>query len=106
MVSFSFLIVFTIACLKSLSAETNIWGHIETVSVDCFFSLSMFTHIPQFLLNTGNLVRIFFFFGSNTVFFFPNDCCFCFAWAFGNLLPGLNLSSQSPSRCAATDTSA
>ena len=75
MVSFSFFIVFTIASLKSLSAETNIWGHIETVSVDCFFSLSIFTHISQFLLNTGNLGRIFFFleefffFGSNTVFF-------------------------------------
>ena len=106
MVFFSSLIVFIIAFLKSLSAETNIWGHRETVSVDCVFPLSMFTHISQFLLNTGNLRGKFFFFDSNTVFFFPNDCCFCFAWAFGNLLPGLNLSSQSPPWCAATDISA
>ena len=76
MVSFSFFIVFTIASLKSLSAETNIWGHIETVSVDCFFSLSIFTHISQFLLNTGNLGRIFFFWKNffflvATQYFFP-----------------------------------
>lgn len=70
MVFFSSLIVFIIAFLKSLSAETNIWGHRETVSVDCVFPLSMFTHISQFLLNTGNLRGKFFFLIATQYFFF------------------------------------
>ena len=45
----SSLMVFIIGSLKSLSAETNIWGYIETVSVHCFFPPSMFTHISIFI---------------------------------------------------------